>query len=71
MKENPEYLKSQRDVNKNLVDMLKKDEGKDVVLQENNGEAQRADDGDRTSDGKVSLKICVYHLGKMKTKTYV
>ena len=64
-------MKNQRDVNKNLVDMLKKDEGKDVVLQENNGEAQRADDGDRTSDGKVSLEICLYALRKIKTKIFV
>ena len=58
LKENPDYLENQRGVNKNLVEMLKKDEGKNVVLQENNGEAQKADDAEpqSTLDEKVSLQ---------------
>ena len=36
-------------MNKNLVDMLQKDEGKDVVLQESNGEAHKADDVELSS----------------------
>ena len=36
-------------MNKNLVDMLQKAEGKDVVLQESNGEAHKADDAELSS----------------------
>ncbi|XP_028395922.1 zinc finger protein 318-like isoform X2 [Dendronephthya gigantea] len=43
LKDHPDYLVNQRDVNKNLVDMLKEDEGKDVVLQESNGDARKAE----------------------------
>ncbi|CAB4012635.1 Zinc finger 318 [Paramuricea clavata] len=49
LKENPDYLDNQRVVNKNLVDMLKKDEGKEVVLQENNGNTYKAGDADLNS----------------------
>jgi hypothetical protein len=62
LKENPEYLENQRDVNRNLVDMLKKDEGKDVVLQENSGEAQKPGDNYRSLDEKVRLDRCLYSL---------
>lgn len=41
-------MENQRDVNKNLVEMLKKSEGTDVVLQESKADGHRADE-------KVSL----------------
>jgi hypothetical protein len=58
LKENSDYLDNQRVVNKNLVDMLKKDEGKEVVLQENSGNIYKAGDADLNStlEEKVSLE---------------
>ena len=56
MKENPEYLENQREVNKNLVEMLKKSEGKEVVLQESKGDIRRVDE--TGTQEKVSKVEC-------------
>jgi hypothetical protein len=45
--------------------MLKKDEGKDVVLQENSGEAQKPGDNYRSLDEKVDW-IDAYTLSNVE-----
>ena len=65
MKDHPRYLENQRDVNKNLVEMLQKDEGKDVVLYEtandevgDDGGHRHNDDGGHNDDGaEASSKL--------------